>query len=91
MKRDGFMLMFTDETSGKETYPAGRYIYVDAPRSEGKSSGTITVDFNKAFSPPCNYSPAFTCPFPGKRNRLPLAIRAGQKWYKDDATKEGKK
>ncbi len=91
INRGGFMLMFTDETSGKETYPAGRYIYVDAPRAEGKSSGTITVDFNKAFSPPCNYSPAFTCPFPGKRNRLPLAIRAGQKWYKDDATKEGKK
>ncbi|MFQ5817488.1 MAG: DUF1684 domain-containing protein [Terriglobia bacterium] len=74
---DGFMLIFTDATSGKESYPAARYLYV-----EGKTAGRITVDFNRAFSPPCNYSPVFTCPFPRLQNRLPVAIRAGEKWYR---------
>lgn len=73
----GFMLMFTDETSGKESYPLARYLDV-----EGSASGTITVDFNQAYNPPCNYSAAFTCPFPRKQNRLPVAVRAGQKWYR---------
>lgn len=73
----GFMLMFTDATSGKESYPAARYLNV-----EGRTSGQITVDFNKAYNPPCNYSPAFTCPFPRPQNRLPVAVRAGQKWYR---------
>jgi uncharacterized protein (DUF1684 family) len=71
-----FMLIFTDATSGKETYPAARYLYV-----EGKAAGPISVDFNRAFSPPCSFSPVWTCPFPRPQNRLPVAIRAGEKWY----------
>ena len=77
IQREGFMLIFTDATSGKESYPAARYLYV-----EGKLSGQIVVDFNKTFNPPCNYSPVFTCPFPRPQNRLPVAIRAGEKWYR---------
>jgi hypothetical protein len=80
IQRDGYMLMFTDATSGQESYPAARYLYV-----EGKPAGHIQVDFNKAFSPPCNYSPVFTCPFPRPQNRLQVAVRAGQKWYRKQA------
>ena len=76
IKREGFMLMFTDKTSGNESYPAARYLDI-----EGKLEGPVVVDFNKAYNPPCNYSSAFTCPFPGPRNRLPVPVRAGQKWY----------
>lgn len=71
-----FMLIFTDATSGKETYPAARYLYV-----EGKAAGPISVDFNRAFSPPCSFSPVWTCPFPRPQNRLSVSIRAGEKWY----------
>lgn len=72
-----FQLMFTDETSGAGTYPAGRYLYV-----EGKRAGMITVDFNLSFNPPCNFSPVYTCPFPRSQNRLPVALRAGEKKYR---------
>lgn len=77
IKEHGFQLMFTDATSGKESYPASRYLDV-----EGKAAGTITVDFNRAYSPPCNYSPVFTCPFPRPQNRLSVPVRAGQKRYR---------
>jgi len=71
-----FMLIFADATSGQETYPAARYLDV-----EGKAAGPITVDFNQAYSPPCSFSPEWTCPFPRRQNRLPVAVRAGEKWY----------
>ena len=75
--KEGFMLIFTDATSGKETFPGTRYLYV-----EGKMAGTITVDFNRTFNPPCIYSPVYTCAFPRPQNRLPIAIRAGAMWYR---------
>jgi uncharacterized protein (DUF1684 family) len=77
IERVGFMLMFTDTTSGKESYPAARYLDV-----EGKISGKIVVDFNQAYSPPCSFSPVYTCPFPRPQNRLPVAVEAGEKWYR---------
>lgn len=80
--QEGFTLMFTDETSGKESYPSTRYLL-----AAGKPSGTITVDFNRAFTPPCNFNALYSCPFPRKQNRLPVAIRAGEKWYHDPAEK----
>jgi len=75
--RSGFMLIFADATSGKESYYAGRYLDI-----EGKLSGAVTVDFNLARNPPCAFSPVFTCPFPRTQNRLPWAIRAGEKSYR---------
>lgn len=74
-----FMLIFADATSGKETYPAARYLYI-----EGRTAGPVTVDFNKAYSPPCSFSPVWTCPFPRPQNRLPVAVRAGEKWYRTE-------
>ena len=75
--RSGFMLIFADATSGKESYYAGRYLDI-----EGKPSGAVTVDFNLARNPPCAFSPVFTCPFPRTQNRLPVAIRAGERAYR---------
>jgi uncharacterized protein (DUF1684 family) len=86
IESNGFMLMFTDATSGKESYPAARYLDV-----EGKTVGEIVVDFNRAYSPPCSYSPVFTCPFPRAQNRLPVAVEAGQKWNPGDSAKLGAK
>jgi len=70
-----FMIM-ADKTSGKETYPAGRYLYVDPP----DASGRVVIDFNKAFSPPCAFTRFATCPLPPRQNRLPIAIVAGEKY-----------
>ncbi len=68
--------IFKDRTSGKETYPAGRFLYADAPRG-----GYVELDFNRAFTPPCAFSPYLTCPLPPPQNRLPVAITAGELDY----------
>lgn len=68
-------LIFADRTSGKESYPAARFLYADNP---GKA-GTTIVDFNKAYNPPCAFTPFSTCPMPPPENRLDLAITAGEK------------
>jgi len=71
-----YFMIIADKTSGKETYPAGRYLYVDPP----DSSGRIVIDFNKAYSPPCAFTKFATCPLPPRQNRLPFAIEAGEKY-----------
>lgn len=73
-----YFVIFGDATNGRETYGAGRYLYVDAPGADGR----VVIDFNKAYNPPCVFSPYATCPFPPKQNRLDLAITAGER-YKD--------
>jgi uncharacterized protein (DUF1684 family) len=71
-----FFMIIADKTSGKETYPAGRYLYVDPP----DASGRVIIDFNKAYSPPCAFTKFATCPLPPKQNRLPFALEAGEKY-----------
>ena len=77
----GFFIVFRDLTSGKETYPASRFIDTEAPK-DGPGSKTVDLDFNKAYNPPCAYNPYTTCPLPLPGNRLKLAIPAGEKLYK---------
>jgi uncharacterized protein (DUF1684 family) len=69
-------MIIADKTSGKETYPAGRYLYVDPP----DASGRVIIDFNKAYSPPCAFTKFATCPLPPRQNRLPFAVEAGEKY-----------
>lgn len=70
-----FFVIFSDETNGHETYPTGRYLYVDYPNA----SGWTTIDFNYAYNPPCAFSSFATCPIPPKENRMNLEILAGEK------------
>jgi uncharacterized protein (DUF1684 family) len=70
--------VFRDQTSGKETYGGGRFLYADAPKG-----GTVVLDFNKAYNPPCAFTPYATCPLPPPQNRLPLRIDAGELKYAD--------
>jgi len=69
-------VIFADHTGGKETYPAGRYLYVYPPDDAGR----VVIDFNKAFSPPCAFTKFATCLLPPRQNRLPIAIEAGEKY-----------
>jgi uncharacterized protein len=73
-------IIVADKTSGKETYPAGRYLYVDQPFSDGR----LIIDFNKAYSPPCAFTKFATCPLPPNQNRLPIAVEAGEKYTKHE-------
>lgn len=72
-----FFVMIADETSGKESYGAGRYLYVAPPDASGK----VVIDFNKAYSPPCAFTNFATCPLPPRQNHLPFRIDAGEKKY----------
>ena len=69
-------IIFADQTSGKETYGAGRYLYADPPGPDGR----VKLDFNKAYSPPCAFTRYATCPLPPAQNRLPLRVEAGEKY-----------
>ncbi|RPA69278.1 DUF1684 domain-containing protein [Cyclobacteriaceae bacterium YHN15] len=76
---DELFLIFADETSGGETYGGGRYMYV----KKADASGKLIIDFNKAYNPPCVYTPHATCPLPPRQNILDVAITAGHKNYGD--------
>jgi uncharacterized protein len=71
-----FFMIFADDTRGKETYGAGRYLYIDPPEANNR----IVIDFNKAYSPPCAFTNYATCPLPPKQNILPVRIDAGEKF-----------
>ena len=75
--RGKLFLAFADETSGIETYGAGRYLDV----KRVPAATTIELDFNLAYNPYCAYSDSFSCPFPPKENILKVAILAGEKSY----------
>lgn len=67
--------IFKDGTAGKTTYAAGRFTYSELPDKDGN----VTLDFNRAYSPPCAFTDFATCPLPPPQNRLDLAIEAGEK------------
>jgi uncharacterized protein len=71
-----FFVIFADQTSGKETYGAGRYLYAGPPDSQGR----LLIDFNEAYSPPCAFTKYATCPLPPEQNKLPLRVEAGEKF-----------
>ncbi len=73
---DTFFIAFTDQTRGKETYPAARYL-----EPHFVASGPITLDFNLASNPLCAYNQGFACPLPPRENRLLVPIQAGEKIY----------
>jgi len=73
-----FWFIFADQTNGKETYGAGRYLYTDKPDLTGK----MIIDFNYAYNPPCVFTKYATCSFAPKQNHLLLRITAGEKNWK---------
>jgi uncharacterized protein (DUF1684 family) len=77
-------LVFADATNGRETYGGGRFLYTDPVAADG----SVVLDFNLAYNPPCVFTPFATCPMPPAANRLPLAITAGERAYRTDSAGE---
>ena len=76
----GVFLSFTDETSGDLTYGAGRYLLDTVKGADlGAVDGKLVLDFNFAFNPSCAYDPKWACPLAPPENRLPVAVRAGER------------
>lgn len=78
--------VFADTTSGRGTYPAGRFLHAPFPDEHGKT----VLDFNQSYNPPCAFNDFATCPVASPRNRLPVPIEAGEKYieslhYRADA------
>jgi uncharacterized protein (DUF1684 family) len=79
--RNGLAFYFQDATNGETTYPAGRYLKTAAPQD-----GRVTLDFNRAYNPPCAFTAFATCTLPPSQNRLPLRIEAGERYNRDSAS-----
>jgi hypothetical protein len=79
----GVFLPFLDATSGKETYGGGRYL-LDTIKSADHGAlpdGRTILDFNFAYNPSCYYSPRWVCPLAPRGNRLPAAVRGGERGH----------
>ncbi|MEI6226537.1 MAG: DUF1684 domain-containing protein [Deltaproteobacteria bacterium] len=72
---DRLAFVFRDATAGTETYGAGRFLSAGAPRE-----GRVVLDFNRAFNPPCAFTPFATCPLPRPENVLPVPVTAGERF-----------
>jgi uncharacterized protein len=71
----GLFFVFSDPTSKTDTYPGGRFLKTDTV-----TKGTVVLDFNRAYNPPCAVTPYATCPLAPKENRLTIAIPAGEEY-----------
>jgi hypothetical protein len=68
-------IVFGDGSNGHGTYPGGRFLAAEAPGADG----SVVLDFNRAYNPPCVFTEYATCPLPGQDNVLPFAVTAGEK------------
>jgi len=71
----GLFFVFSDPTSKTDTYPGGRFL-----KTSPVINGTVVLDFNRAYNPPCAVTPYATCPLAPKENRLSVAIPAGEEY-----------
>ena len=76
---ESLFVPFLDQTSGKETYGAGRYLDL-----EPDEDGTYAIDFNLAYHPSCVYAPQFSCPLTPAENRLATRVEAGERLPEGD-------
>ena len=78
--KDDLFLPFSDETSGNETYGAGRYINLKT--TDLNADGTFILNFNNSYNPYCAYNEKFSCPLTPRKNHLDIEIKAGVKNFK---------
>lgn len=69
----GLWIVFADPTTA-ESKPFFRFLSAQAPAQDG----TVTLDFNRAYLPPCSFTDHYVCPVPPKGNTLDIPVRAGE-------------
>jgi uncharacterized protein len=74
------LLVFADGTTGKGTRPPSRFLLITPPGEGLDHPGTVHVDFNRAYLPPCAFSDEFNCPLPPSHHRLAEDVTAGETW-----------
>ncbi len=77
--RGGLFVPFGDATNSETTYGGGRYL-IDTLKGQdlGVEAGSLVLDFNYAYHPPCYFNPEWSCPLPPPANRLPVPVPAGE-------------
>ena len=70
-----FYILFHDLSCGKGSYPSGRFLVTEIAEDD-----SVVIDFNKAYNPPCAFTPFATCPLPPQQNYLQTQIRAGERY-----------
>ncbi len=70
-------LIVGDATNGRGSYGGGRYLYAGPPANDG----SLVIDFNRIYNPPCVFTTWATCPLPPRQNRLAVAVEAGEKYW----------
>jgi uncharacterized protein (DUF1684 family) len=78
----GLFLPFKDKTSETETYPKGRYLYI-----EPMPGGKVLIDFNRAYNPFCQFNEKYTCPFAPEENWMPTRSVLGETFPPSDQIK----
>ncbi|KQQ04116.1 hypothetical protein ASG06_11955 [Rathayibacter sp. Leaf185] len=63
------------------SYPVGRFLVVQrlGGAADAGTPGPVLLDFNRAYIPPCGFSPHYNCPLPPAQNRLAVAVTAGER------------
>lgn len=74
---NSLFIVFGDLTNKKQSYGAGRFIDTALPDAQGK----VVIDFNKAYNPPCAFTPFATCPLPTAANKLAVEIKSGEQFH----------
>lgn len=82
-----YSILFTDRTTGNETYPVGRYLDFEL---NNNPQFIYTLDFNRAYNPYCSYSDLYTCAIPTKEDYLDFEIKAGEKTFHSKLNTEKK-
>jgi len=83
------LLVFGDATNRLDgdtsTYASGRFLFVqrsdehDGADTGFGDAGPVTLDFNRAFVPPCGFSVQYNCPMPPAQNRFAQSVEAGER------------
>jgi uncharacterized protein len=73
------LLVFADRTTGETTKPPSRFLLIVPPERLDRPA-PVTIDFNRAFLPPCAFSNEFNCPLPPPAHRFDIAVTAGEQW-----------
>lgn len=72
---DGRYTLMLKDASGSGNYGGGRFLDSELPQGD-----KVVLDFNRAYNPPCAFTPYATCPVPNPNNVLKVAIPAGERY-----------
>lgn len=76
-------VIFRDPTNGDTTYGSGRFlnatVATDTDGTAADEKSDVLLDFNRAFNPPCAFSPYCTCPLAPAENAVTVPVTAGER------------